>query len=389
MFLLLLLVLSYGSLLILLMPATGIGILSAAIAFVFGLGFMIFKKVHQICFWKHKQYRLFLISALIVPYFGLLFYNRWLPSSKMQAIASIFCISIETFLLIASLALSIASAYFICLVLQITRNMQNSFAKNLICSLFAAVITVIAAQIMINIPAFSMGCLKFLLGVMIVSTAILFTFCLLGRIVASVFLGSGIFMIISTVNIYVYRFRNRLFEPVDILSAGTAMNVAENYSLFPIPSRILLCWGIFVTMMIVIFYVQKTDKQILSTKNRLTLFAACIISFASILAYTSNLKTYHWQKEGVSFNGYILDFVSKFKEISAAKPDNYSNILISGIADQYSTNDIINNSPVAPPNIIVIMDEAFSDLSVVGEFSTNTDIIPFISSLKENTIYQI
>lgn len=35
------------------------------------------------------------------------------------------------------------------------------------------------------------------------------------------------------------------------------------------------------------------------------------------------------------------------------------------------------------PNIIVIMDEAFSDLSVLGEFETNEDYMPFIRSLSQ------
>jgi len=40
------------------------------------------------------------------------------------------------------------------------------------------------------------------------------------------------------------------------------------------------------------------------------------------------------------------------------------------------------------PNIIVIMDEAFSDLGVIGGFETNKDYMPFINSLigQENVI---
>lgn len=37
------------------------------------------------------------------------------------------------------------------------------------------------------------------------------------------------------------------------------------------------------------------------------------------------------------------------------------------------------------PNIIVIMNEAFSDLAVLGDYTTNTEVMPFISSLSENT----
>jgi phosphoglycerol transferase MdoB-like AlkP superfamily enzyme len=38
------------------------------------------------------------------------------------------------------------------------------------------------------------------------------------------------------------------------------------------------------------------------------------------------------------------------------------------------------------PHLIVIMDEAFSDLSVVGKISTNTEVTPFISSIKKDVI---
>ena len=38
------------------------------------------------------------------------------------------------------------------------------------------------------------------------------------------------------------------------------------------------------------------------------------------------------------------------------------------------------------PHLIVIMNEAFSDLSVLGDFETNTDYMPFFRSLSENTV---
>ena len=38
------------------------------------------------------------------------------------------------------------------------------------------------------------------------------------------------------------------------------------------------------------------------------------------------------------------------------------------------------------PNIFVIMNEAFSDLRVYGDFETSEDFMPFIDSMKENTV---
>ena len=38
------------------------------------------------------------------------------------------------------------------------------------------------------------------------------------------------------------------------------------------------------------------------------------------------------------------------------------------------------------PNVIAVMNESFSDLSVLGDFKTNQDYMPFYHSLKKNTI---
>ncbi len=45
-----------------------------------------------------------------------------------------------------------------------------------------------------------------------------------------------------------------------------------------------------------------------------------------------------------------------------------------------------NGKDAALPNIVVIMDEAFSDLSVFGAFETDMDYMPFLRSLTEHTV---
>lgn len=387
MFQLLSLIISYGALLLLLMPPTGAGIVSATVIFVIGICVMVYKKAHRLTFWKNRRYSLLFAVMLTVLWFGLVFYNRWLPSSKMQAIATILHMSIETMLLMGALMLSTLSIYFVYTGLQIISHHPNNFGKNILLSIFAAVVTAIIAQVMINTPIFSMGIWRFAWGGLTVSVAILFLYCLFGKIMPAILLGSGTFMVISTVNVYVYRFRGRMFEPVDIFSAGTAMNVAENYSLFPIPPKLLIGWVMFAVMLLLVWCIKQKNEPALTAKKRFALLVLCAVGSVSVCSYASNLKTYHWQKEGASFNGYVLDFVAKFKEISASKPANYSTELIDSLSDQYTTDLSNSESKSSPlPHIIVIMDEAFSDLHVAGEFETNQNVMPFISSLKENAI---
>ena len=81
------------------------------------------------------------------------------------------------------------------------------------------------------------------------------------------------------------------------------------------------------------------------------------------------------------------------------KPDGYSRQKAKELLDSYagtddnSANNEANKSNTAAnsdyPNIIVVMDEAFSDLSVLGDFDTNTTICRLCTVIEkgnENTI---
>ncbi|MBR0381860.1 MAG: LTA synthase family protein [Eubacterium sp.] len=384
---LLFLMISFGALLIILMPSTFSGIICSFAIFVLGVGLIIIKKVHRTVYWKNKQY-LFLPITIVNAYLGFIFYNRWLPSGKIRSIAGRIHLPAETMLLVISLVFSLLSVYFLFAGVQILSekiSQSSHFTKDMVSCFISSFVTVSLAQIMIGVGPLSMGWLKLFWGFLIVSLSILLLYCIFGRIIPSVLIGTGLFMVISTINVYVFKFRVRLFEPVDILSFGTAMNVAENYSLIPIPFSLFMGWGIFLVMMIILYHLRRKSGVILSVKMRFVLLISCVIGTLAVFLYAANLKTYHWDREGAKYNGYVLDFVSKFKEITVSKPENYSTELIAGIADKYKCFKP-ETEPAKHPHIITIMDESFSDLSILGKVSTDTEVMPFISSLKANTI---
>ena len=76
------------------------------------------------------------------------------------------------------------------------------------------------------------------------------------------------------------------------------------------------------------------------------------------------------------------------KYLNVKVPDGYDEDAVEAIFDEYKDVDTgISKTPEDElPSIIVIMNEAFSDLSVLGDFVTNDDVIPFINSLEEDTI---
>lgn len=366
---------SYLALLLLIMPPNLEGVMKTLALSAAGIFMIVWKKP------KAEKDLLsmnsFLITAEIAGYSGLTFFHRWLPSSKVHAIAGMLHLTPETLLFLAAAGLSLCAAVVLLYVINHAFRMFKNTNPH-ICSLMAAIVTVLLAQFMIEADMLSMGIFKFCWGVLIVSVVIMILYCLSGKIRLSIVLGTALFMMISTVNVYIYNFRGRLFEPVDIFSLRTAMNVADNYSLWPIPATIICAWAIWAGITIFIF-ASCSDS---SSKTRLKAALCCAVGLISIVCYTLNLNTYHWKREGAVFNGYILDFASKFKETYVSEPSGYSEKKIDETAEKY----VLKADDGATPHIIVIMDEAFSDLSALGDLSTNQEVMPFISSMKENVV---
>lgn len=131
MFQTLLILISYGALLLLFMPMARVGLLYAAVMFALGLGLMLYKKVLKAAFWKHISYTLAGCAVFMAAFAGLLFYDRWLASYRMNAIATMFHIPFETFLLIVSFALAVLSTYFIYILLHMmNRKLSGSSGKS-------------------------------------------------------------------------------------------------------------------------------------------------------------------------------------------------------------------------------------------------------------------
>ncbi len=88
-----------------------------------------------------------------------------------------------------------------------------------------------------------------------------------------------------------------------------------------------------------------------------------------MVAYLANLQYLHIEKP----QGYSTDAAQKIAEetsVSSGGEENHT--------DKTDMED--------QPNILVIMNEAFSDLSVYGDFNTTEDYMPFWRSLKKNTV---
>ncbi len=215
----------------------------------------------------------------------------------------------------------------------------------------------------------------------------------------------------ALVNAYVYRFRGSFVKPWDLFSVGTAANVAGNFDYTP-DVHMVVSGVIFAALFILSGFTGFRFSAKLK-KLPARLGAGALLMFAvSLLAWTVqrdslirllDIYTIQFDSKGmVRHNGLAVNFMYQLKFVSVVEPEGYDPAQVEetltaqevyGEAPESGDGTVDNTGAGAEaetlPNIIVIMDEAFSDPAVDGRISTNEDYMPFIHSLQkdaENTI---
>ena len=185
------------------------------------------------------------------------------------------------------------------------------------------------------------------------------------------------------INYFVYLFRGNEFAFSDIRSIGTGLSVAGNYKLQLNDRGAYAIFGAALFIAVVrkchVKFAHRWQMSIIDVM----LAALCVIVVA-MNAYNVNTET--WEQKGTYRNGYILNYVLGIRDSFIAQPDGYSEEAIQNLEKEYENKDKdYSKTDAKDPTIIVIMNESFSDLSVLGNLQTNIPLTPFIDSLKENT----
>lgn len=245
-----------------------------------------------------------------------------------------------------------------------------------------------------------------LLNIVFFELAAWFLFFAIGRRRLALCIETGCALVIGMINYFVIQFRGNPVVPWDIFSLKTAASVADNYR-YRLEPRAIACVLAFAAIFILCAFAFGKKGSAsgirLSKKSRFTGAILCMISLILLGSYvqteacvkrfriydklfTPNTMTYK--------DGTVVAFLLECQYLSVEKPDSYSNEKAEAILAEISTDE--NNGQEASdaegsqkPNIIVIMNEAFSDLSILDEYTTNEDEIPFMRSLlngAENTI---
>ncbi|MDW7669313.1 MAG: LTA synthase family protein [Bacillota bacterium] len=192
-------------------------------------------------------------------------------------------------------------------------------------------------------------------------------------------------------NYFVISFRGIPIVFSDIYSVKTAFSVSGSYE-FTLNSDFTTALIIFGSTMLLLILSSERKKQTNKVGEIIkSIIILTVLLVFSVFVYNSGLyfkdATHtHWEPSAkFKKYGYISSFVYDFSKAITIDIENYSLEEVNNVLSKYKEHDNNSNSS-NNPNIIVVMNEAFSDFNIYGDFETNEDYLPFFRSLEKNTI---
>lgn len=232
-------------------------------------------------------------------------------------------------------------------------------------------------------------------------------------------------MLFGLTNYFVVSFRGSPIVPWDLLSIGTAASVAGNYT-FELQWKQALAVLLFLWILVFAGGTGLTVRRVKLRVSGALAFALCLFVYLSGIQ-KSQVQSF-FGMDTILFtpnvlyrnNGIAAAFLGNLRFLHIEEPDGYSTARAKEIEVKYMGQDeetaddsVTDESTTAEeetgqtdeasaqtlhtaqktdvdltkcPNVVIIMDEAFSDLSVWGDFETSEEVMPFFKMMQEEAI---
>lgn len=214
---------------------------------------------------------------------------------------------------------------------------------------------------------------------------------LTGRLKTGAGAAAALCFLMGLANHYVLVFRGRIIFPVDLMTLGTAANVASGYDYTP-DKNVWIAAGILAAYLLLLILPPRRPKgrQKLKRAALLGSWAAAAVFlfsfFATPLLPSVGIWAQQWKTQE---NGFLLNFMTALRYSFVSAPEGYSAESAQSIADKTpgQTGGAAAADAEPPENLLVIMNESFADLQAsFPSLELTEDPLPFFHSLKENTV---
>ena len=196
-------------------------------------------------------------------------------------------------------------------------------------------------------------------------------------------------LIVGLADYYVIEFRGIPILPWDVYSVKTAAGVSADYSYALEPAAI---WSVLAFVGVIALEGLCKDYKLDRNRWRLRLAGGACAFFVLFGEYQLlknpdfilNMRIYDKLFTPYSMikrDGIALAFMLELQYMEVEKPENYNESMVAEAYEALSEDSVVKEEKM--PNIIVVMNEAFSDPAVLGAFETNEDYMPVLHYLQE------
>lgn len=199
--------------------------------------------------------------------------------------------------------------------------------------------------------------------------------------------GAVLLLILAVINYYCILFRGSGLNFLDLTAARTAAMVLKSY-------RLEMSAELWYTILYFCFFIAFglwCDLPFKGKRYHVTVTAvplALCVFFYSFWNFSDYLERRDlrgsFYNMSQTLDGFLLSFCVGMEDLSMEKPSGYSESRLLEIAEEAKTGYQPLETPQCNPTIIIIMNEAWSDLRVLGNLETTEDFMPFTDSLEES-----
>ena len=275
-----------------------------------------------------------------------------------------------------------------------------NFSQSLVCAILYLIVVPLRMFYRLELPINNLVYTKrsaIIISLVLIYVLYLFFYIVTQRIGAS-FGVTGIFLLVLTIaEYYVFTFREMAISFPDLFAIRTAISVSGEYNYTPSSELIysVLWFAFFIALGFKINISPKSIKERFAGYRAVPVHIAAsaaaaviVFGFFYIIVKTPFLANHgvnddSWAECRLNFtNGCLMYPFVELRAGKIDKPSDYSAERLLQIGGDYSDSFVSpREEKTERPNIILIMNEAFSDPRVLGDFETGQELMPFMDSL--------
>ena len=346
--------------------------------------------------WLLGKLAVMLIAAVATLYYsGSIFLGSSGSFRPKRVVFAILCFAVLTILSVIKIEFSTRAARTLNALLSIITILYSVVISDEIVN------REVMDELMEPIPTFSKERVCIFVSITTVTLIFLLILFMTNRASIAAIASSVIVYALSLAVITVCDFRGTPLLASDFTSAKAAMNVAGTYKFTPAFTEYASLMGMIVlafafTQIRGVRFVNSIPVRggLLLATVILSVFFVNTVVLSDFLP-ERGIQIQDWRPiNSYRTYGTITTFLRSIDYSLIEKPDGYSTDAVRAITEKYSAER--SADPAAEndsarkqgeyPNVIIVVNEAFADLKVLGDFETDRDYMPVYNGLKDNCV---